>query len=124
NFRVATGLADGRHRGAAFNDGEVYKWLEAAAVATDPGLAATADEAVAVIRQAQRADGYLHTKIQIRQRQGDATARPFRDPLQFEAYDFGHLMTAACVRLRATGRADLLDIARKAADFLDRASRD
>ncbi|HTK74258.1 MAG TPA: beta-L-arabinofuranosidase domain-containing protein, partial [Gemmataceae bacterium] len=55
--------------------------------------------------------------------QGDANARPFRDPLQFEAYNLGHLMTAACVRQRLTGRNDLLDVARKAADFLDATSR-
>src|SRR5207237_8359368 len=59
-----------------------------------------------------------------RQKQGDAAAQTFRDPLQFEAYCLGHLLTAACVHHRVTGKADLLDAARKAADFLDRAARD
>jgi DUF1680 family protein len=124
NFLVAAGRAEGRHRGASFNDGDFYKWLEAAAavhaVAPDPALAAALAEAVEAIRAAQRPDGYLHTRIQIRQKQGDTTARPFADPLQFEAYDLGHLMTAACVHHRAIGKTDLLDVARKAADFLDR----
>src|SRR6476660_8099211 len=31
NFRVAAGAAEGRHRGASFNDGDLYKWLEAVA---------------------------------------------------------------------------------------------
>jgi DUF1680 family protein len=127
NFRVAAGLSAGRHRGAPFNDGDFYKWLEAAVVVNaagpEPTLTAAINESVSVIRAAQRADGYLHTRIQIRQKQGDANARPFRDPLQFEAYNLGHLITAACVHHRLTGRSDLLDIARKAADFLDAISR-
>lgn len=127
NFRVAAGLSEGRHRGAAFNDGDFYKWLEAAivvnAAAPEPALTAAIDESVRAIRAAQRADGYLHTRVQIRQKQGDANARPFRDPLQFEAYDLGHLMTAACVHHRLSGRDELLDVARKAADFLDATSR-
>jgi DUF1680 family protein len=126
NFRIAAGLSEGRHRGAAFNDGDFYKWLEAAVVvnaaAPEPNLAAAIDESVRAIRTAQRPDGYLHTRIQLRQKQGDANARPFRDPLQFEAYCLGHLMTAACVHHRLSGRNDLLDCARKAADFLDTAS--
>ena len=31
NFAIAAGLAEGRHRGAPWNDGDFYKWLEAAA---------------------------------------------------------------------------------------------
>ena len=31
NFDVATGKVDGRHRGPKWNDGDCYKWLEAAA---------------------------------------------------------------------------------------------
>ncbi|MFO0808225.1 MAG: glycoside hydrolase family 127 protein [Gemmataceae bacterium] len=114
NFRVAAGTVEGRHRGAPFNDGDFYKWLEAATVVGVP-----VDDAVAAIRQAQRPDGYLHTRVQIRAKQGEDVAA-FRDPLQFEAYNLGHLMTAACVRFRLTGRDDLLDAAKKAADFLDR----
>src|SRR5512143_3369841 len=30
NFEIAAGLAQGRPRGAQFNDGDFYKWLEAA----------------------------------------------------------------------------------------------
>ena len=42
----------------------------------------------------------------------------FDDKLSFEAYNFGHLMTAACVHHAATGKTSLLNIAKKAADFL------
>jgi uncharacterized protein len=123
NFVVAAGQVEGRHRGAAFNDGDFNKTLEAAchlfAVTRDADLLPLIDDAVRAIRAAQRPDGYLHTRIQIRQKQGDAAA-PFRDPLQFEAYCLGHLMSAACVHHRATGKRDLLDVARKAADHLER----
>src|SRR5438093_13241620 len=30
NFEIAAGLAEGRYRGAPFNDGDFYKWMEAA----------------------------------------------------------------------------------------------
>ena len=76
------------------------------------------DEAIAVIAKAQRADGYIHTPVLIANRNGDATAKPFQDRLNFEMYNMGHLITAACVHHRATGKTTLLDVARKAADFL------
>jgi DUF1680 family protein len=123
NFLIAAGRAQGRHRGPAFNDGDLYKWLEAAAavfaVTRDPELDRLMDEVIATLAQAQRADGYLHTPVLIRQRNSDTTARPFQDPLAFEAYNLGHLLTAACVHHRATGKTNFLAVARKAADFLD-----
>jgi DUF1680 family protein len=123
NFLIAAGRETGRHRGASFNDGEVYKWLEAAAavyaVTRDKELDHLMEEVIGTIGQAQRADGYLHTPVLIRVRNGDTGAGPFQDPLAFEAYNFGHLLTGACVHHRATGKDNLLDIARKAADFLD-----
>jgi DUF1680 family protein len=122
NFRIAAGLAEGRHRGPAWNDGDCYKWLEAAAavyaVTKDPQLDRQMDAAIGVIARAQRADGYLHTPVLIRLRNGDATARPFQDQLDFEMYNLGHLLTAACVHHRATGKDDFLRVALKAADFL------
>src|SRR5262245_60163887 len=83
NFRIAAGLAEGKHRGPSWNDGDFYKWLEAAAavyaVTKDRDLDRQMDEAIAVLAKAQRADGYLHTPILIRQRNGDAAAKPFED---------------------------------------------
>jgi DUF1680 family protein len=123
NFRIAAGLEEGRHRGAAWNDGELYKWLEAAAavhaVTKDRDLDRRMDEIIRVLARAQRADGYLHTPVLIKQRQGNPDARPFQDRLNFEMYNFGHLLTAACVHHRATGKRNLLDVAVKAADYLD-----
>jgi DUF1680 family protein len=125
NFRIAAGLEAGKHRGPAWNDGDCYKWLEAAAavyaVTKDAALGDEMEKAVAVIAKAQRADGYLHTPVLIRARNGDATAKPFEDRLNFEMYNFGHLFTAACVHHRATGKKTLLEVATKAADFLCKA---
>lgn len=121
NFRRAAGLDSGRFRGPSFHDGDFYKTLEALAamyaVTKDPKLNRWLDEAIAVIGKAQRADGYIYTKNIIEQKQTGAQ-KMFDDRLSFEAYNFGHLMTAACVHFRATGKTDLLHIATKAADFL------
>ena len=122
NFEIAAGLAEGKSRGAPFNDGDFYKWIEGAsaslAVAKNPALESRLDEIIAVITQAQRADGYLHTPVQIKQRNGDTNALPFSDRNNFEMYNLGHLMTAAAVHHRVTGKTNLLAVAFKAADFL------
>lgn len=121
NFEVAAGLAKGRFRGPSFHDGDFYKTLEAVAsmyVQTkDKKLDLLMDNAIAVIGKAQKDDGYIYTKSIIEQK---ASNKPkmFDDKLSFEAYNFGHLMTAACVHYRATGKTNLLDIAKKATDFL------
>ncbi len=124
NFLIAAGDKEGKHRGPAWNDGDFYKWIEAASAAfasnKDVQLEQHIDQAIAAIGRAQRPDGYVHTPVQIRRRQGDVTAVPFSEPLQFELYNFGHLMTAACVHTRATGKKGLLNIAVSAADFLDK----
>ncbi len=108
NFLIAAGERDGRHRGPSWNDGDFYKWIEAASVSlsieADSELSGQLDEAIAAIGRAQRSDGYIHTPIQIRLRQGDSSAIPFSEPLQFELYNFGHLMTAGCVHHQATGK--------------------
>jgi DUF1680 family protein len=121
NFRVAAGLDTGRFRGPSFHDGDFYKTLEAVAamyaITKDKKLDGWMDEAIDVIGKAQKPDGYIYTKNIIEQRKS-GKEKMFDDQLSFEAYNFGHLMTAACVHYRATGKTTLLDIAKKAADFL------
>jgi DUF1680 family protein len=127
NFRVAAGLEPGRHRGAPFNDGDFYKFLEGAcailAATNDPGMSRETEDAIGIIGKAQREDGYIHTATLISERtqRGEAPAHlPFEDPLQFELYNMGHLLTAACVHHQVTGRTNFLSIARKTAEFLER----
>ena len=87
NFRIAAGLKEGKHRGPPWNDGDCYKWLEAAAavyaVTRDVDLDRRMDEAIRIIARAQRGDGYLHTPVLIRERNGDRAAKPFADRLNF-----------------------------------------
>lgn len=123
NFRVAAGLDSGRFRGPSFHDGDFYKTLEAVAAlyaaTKDKKLDAWMDDAIAVIAKAQKDDGYIYTKSIIEARASGQT-KMFDDKLSFEAYNFGHLMTAACVHYRATGKTSLLEVAKKATDFLNR----
>jgi DUF1680 family protein len=121
NFRIAAGLDTGRFRGPSFHDGDFYKTLESVAAlyaaTKDPKLNKWMDDAIAVIAKAQKDDGYIYTKSIIEQRK-TGQAKMFDDRLSFEAYNFGHLMTAACVHYRATGKTTLLNVAKKATDFL------
>ena len=122
NFEIAAGLKAGNYRGAPFNDGECYKWIqgmsEAYAIHPDANVRRNLDRLITVIDQAQRADGYLHTPVLVAIHNGDTNAAPFKDRHNFEMYNMGHLFTAACVHHQATGETNLLAVAIKAADFL------
>jgi DUF1680 family protein len=122
NFLIAAGELEGEHHGAQWNDGDFYKFLEAVcavyAVTQDAKLRQILDQSIAAIGRAQRADGYLHTPVLIRARNGDENARPFQDRRHFEMYNMGHLLSAACLHHRVTGEDEFLTIARRTADFL------
>lgn len=123
NYRIAAGLQPGKFSGPPFNDGDFLKWFEALAqvyaVTHDPAIDRQMDQIIAVVAKAQREDGYLHTQTIIPQRQGDPKVKEFAEREHFETYNMGHLMTAACIHYRATGKTTLLDCARKAADYID-----
>lgn len=126
NFKVAAGLMEGRHRGAKFNDGDFYKWMEAAAYiyadTHDESLNQILDEIIQVIAKAQRKDGYIHTPVIIEQRNGQQT-QEWNDQLHFETYNMGHLMTTASVHYQVTGKTSLLDVAIHAAHYLKTVSQ-
>ncbi len=121
HFRIAAGLAEGRHRGAKWNDGDFYKWMEGVcamlAVKPDPVWEQRLDDIIELIGHAQREDGYLHTPVLIGARNGDPNAKPFSDRFAFEMYNMGHLITAACVHHEVTGKVNFLTIAKRTADF-------
>ncbi|MBE7169429.1 MAG: glycoside hydrolase family 127 protein [Williamsia sp.] len=121
NFEIAAKLDTGSFKGPSFHDGDFYKTLESVAclyAATKDGeLDRIMDGAIATIAKAQRDDGYIYTKAIIEQNKTGAR-RQFDDKLSFEAYNIGHLMTAACVHYRATGKTSLLNIAKRATDYL------
>ncbi|HLZ87862.1 MAG TPA: beta-L-arabinofuranosidase domain-containing protein, partial [Puia sp.] len=101
NFEIAAGLDTGSHAGPPFHDGDFYKLLEGMAamyaVTQDKRLDSLMDLAIAVIARSQRPDGYIHTPVVIEERKRSGKATAFEDRLNFETYNMGHLMTAACV---------------------------
>lgn len=121
NFEIAAGLDTGSHSGPSFHDGDYYKTLEAVAVlyasTKNPKLNEMMDKAIVVIGKSQRNDGYIYTKAMIEQRK-TGSKNQFQDRLSFESYNIGHLMTAGCIHYRATGKTTLLNIAKKATDYL------
>jgi DUF1680 family protein len=122
NFEIAAGLDTGSHEGPPFHDGDFYKLLEGMAavyaVTKDQRLDSLMDHAIAVIAKCQRADGYIHTPVMIEEKKHPGKTTAFEDRLNFETYNMGHLMTAACVHFRATGKTNFLNIAIKAANYL------
>ena len=65
NFRIAAGLKKGKHTGKRYNDSDVFKAMEAAAISLrvhpDPELERRLDELIALIGKAQEPDGYIFT---------------------------------------------------------------
>jgi hypothetical protein len=125
NFRIAARLdtAPGaKHVGPPFADGDFFKWFEGVAqvyaITRDPELDRLMDGIIEVIAKAQRGDGYFGTGTVIPMREGVAVDTALADREHFETYNMGHLMTAACVHDRATGKTTMLAVARKAADYL------
>jgi DUF1680 family protein len=122
NFEIAAQKDTGSHVGPPFHDGDFYKAFESLAsiyaVTKNETLNRLMDEIIPVIAKSQRADGYIHTPVMIAERKKTDNAAAFSDRLNFETYNMGHLMTAACVHFRATGKTNLLDVAQKATDYL------
>uniref|UniRef100_UPI00293192F9 beta-L-arabinofuranosidase domain-containing protein n=1 Tax=Clavibacter michiganensis TaxID=28447 RepID=UPI00293192F9 len=128
NFRIAAGIEEGVHTGPPFMDGDFYKWLEAAIsqfeTTREPWLAETIDEVARLIASVQREDGYLHTPTLIAARTEaalgkDAMPVELADRFHFETYNLGHLITVGVRHYEVTGSTTLLDVARKAAGFLE-----
>ena len=113
NFRIAAGESEGEFRGNVYGDGDFYKLLEGCAY-----FGIDISEYAALIARAQEGDGYISTKQIIASRKGQMVRHADQD--DFEEYNFGHLFTLACVHYRLTGDETLLDVAKKAADYLYR----
>src|SRR6185436_20870862 len=105
---------------APFNDSDVYKTIEAAAysLAThpDPALDKYVDSIIAKIAAGQQPDGYLITYYTLHFPEKRFTN--LKD--HHELYCAGHLIEAAVAHYRATDKKNLLDVATKLADLLDK----
>ena len=117
DLRMAAGLAaKGRPGGTRWSDGDCHKCIETMAylfeITGDQQLDRWMDEAIELVAKAQQPDGYLSSWVQL---QG---VERWSDLHYHELYNMGHLMTAACVHHRATGKDDYLKVARRVGDYL------
>ncbi|MCX6327742.1 MAG: glycoside hydrolase family 127 protein [Bacteroidia bacterium] len=120
NFEIAAGLKQGNFVGTFWQDEWLYKWIETACymLAQDPNyifkgksLKSFLDEVIDLIAKAQAKDGYIATQIQT------TDLGRFTNFKHHEFYVMGHLLTAAAVHYRITGKKNLLEVAEKAGHF-------
>ena len=111
NFRIAAGQKEGHFKGTPFGDGDFYKWMEGAiltaVLSEDADMLAQIDAYIALIAKAQLEDGYISTKQIIGERQGNGVVRQ-GDINDFEVYNIGHLLTAACLHDKTTGKTNFM----------------
>jgi uncharacterized protein len=113
-----------------FDDTDVYKLIEGASYSLqshpDPELDRFLDGLIATIAAGQEPDGYLTTYKTIDPSKSPA---PWLKPGprwvlvlegSHELYNAGHLYEAAYAHYRATGKRNLLDVALRNADLIDR----
>ncbi len=120
NFRIVAGTKPGFRKGFFYNDSDVHKWAEAAAAilaaGTHDSLEKILDDYIDIVRRAQMDDGYIFTYNQFH----FPGERWKNLQIEHELYTHGHLIEAGIAHMEATGRSDLMDIARKAADLVVR----
>jgi hypothetical protein len=128
NFAIAGGLMKGEQKGSyPFDDSDVYKAIEAASyslsVQPDANLEKYLDDVIAKIVVAQEKDGYLYTA---RTNKCKRLANWFgqkrwsREEGSHELYDAGHLYEAAAAHYLATGKRNLLNVAIKNAELVNK----
>ena len=114
--------------GYPFDDTDIYKVIEGASytlsVVPDRKLELYIDGLVSKIAAAQEPDGYLYTTRTIDSVHPHPWAGTKRweqeEVLSHELYNLGHLYEAAVAYYQATGKRQLLDVALRTADLLDR----
>ena len=116
NFYIAAGWQNGERKGTMWSDGDCYKYMEAWShvygLTNDQSIIEHLDPLIDVIAAAQEDDGYISTPMQL-------DGKPFWSNLRdHELYNMGHLLTAASVHHRVTGKRNFLEIAIKQADYL------
>lgn len=118
NFRRVSGRKACSRRGPLYTDSDVYKWVEAAALALqsqdDPALRKDLDSVIDEVLAAQQKDGYINTYY-VDERANQRFTKLGSD---HELYCAGHLFQAAVAHYRATGTRPLLDGALRFADYL------
>jgi DUF1680 family protein len=115
------------HRPHRFIDSDLYKVMEGAAylaqLQDDPGLEEQFDRIVKVISAAQEPDGYLYPSHTTGV--GNDKSMMGNEPYTFvvhshELYNMGHLYEAAIAYYQATGKDQLLKVAEKNAQHVNK----
>lgn len=133
NFEIAGRLDTGKFQTIyPFDDSDVYKIIEGASYSLqtfpDPKLEAYIDTLILKIGKAQEPDGYLYTNRTIAEQHGGKGLHEWASKnrweldsiLSHELYNLGHLYEAAVAHYQATGKRNLLDIALKSADLVNK----
>jgi DUF1680 family protein len=119
NFIRAAQRKTGGFQGLVFQDSDVYKLLEAAALSLavhpDSAIQKHFDHWVDLIEMAQLEDGYLNTYFQLNGI--EMRWKNLRD--QHELYCAGHLIEAAVADYLGSGRTNLLKIAERFAGHIE-----
>jgi uncharacterized protein len=115
NFKAAGSRQPGAYNGPVYQDGEVYKWLEALAWEQARGasdqFASWQREISGLIGEAQAVDGYLNTFIQVSTGDKDR----FTDlAFNHEIFNVGALVQAAIAQTRTGNDSGLLTVAERA----------
>lgn len=115
-IKLVAGVEGGTTHGTPWGDGDNYKWIESMAhvynINKDQELDKKMDGWIDIIGKAMDPDGYISTNI------GHDKLRRFQKVNAHELYNMGHLLTAACIHYRSTGKEKFMEIAKKNADFL------
>ena len=136
NFTNAANRAAGTFGGIPFDDSDVYKVVEGSAYVLaahpDPEFEKYVDWFIGQVAKAQEPDGYLYTARTLgyeRMNWGKPNARHvgMMGPTRWsniraghELYNVGHMYEAAVAWYEATGKRNLLDVAIRSADLVDR----
>jgi len=119
NFKIASGLKEGKFEGFVFQDSDIAKWIEAAAFSLvwcdNATLEQTIDDAIDLIVSAQQQDGYLDTYYII-----NGLENRWTDVMNnHEMYCAGHMLEAAVAYYHATGKRKLLNAMLRFVDHID-----
>ncbi|HUR11664.1 MAG TPA: glycoside hydrolase family 127 protein [Flavitalea sp.] len=129
NFEMAATRSGAFCTAYPFDDTDIYKTIEGASYTLsqhpDASLTLYLDSLISLIGKAQEPDGYLYTARTINptnikdSRVGKERWEKEQEH-SHELYNAGHLYEAAVAHFLATGKKNLLDIAIKNADLIDK----
>ena len=120
NFKIAAGKKRGDFFGLVSQDSDLFKWMEAAAYALvledSKEIEENLEQAVMLLEDAQQKDGYLNSYYIL----NGLSQRWSYLKESCQLYCAGHLIEAAVAHYEVSGKRNLLDIACRYADCIDR----